>query len=433
MKKILSICILVSLLALFGCEKNESVIEEQQSAELYEINDVLLNQNNIKDVVKVFERYDIDNNTAKLYYGNRKGKDWFAIFNNLGSLAAEWYGKNRYYQYQPGERSESNLVLFQQMNNGEYVYVYNFWPENIRQVVFLGEKGNVKYGFELNESISIQKILPNVGFLAGIEGITYLLDLDGKTIANEVNWSPEKSYYMGLQNGNMWIGYYDQNNVWKELQSQEKFEKNRKVHLGYGEYKDYVLSSFWIDGSNSIKMDWGQAFIPSYRSTPMDCQVLDVLLIKDGRIKLVLLGVNRNLGYDVIYNWYNQSIIVSGKYVVSPEGEVKAEYVDNHFVVYDRRTVECPVEPISYEEAIGFGWGIYSEDIMLYNGVKGEIIWNTTIDKIRKAAYDSKKSAILLNKGNQEWLYQCEIVNKDGSKETFRFRVNIENGEVTYE
>ena len=70
---------------------------------------------------------------------------------------------------------------------------------------------------------------------------------------------------------------------------------------------------------------------------------------------------------------------------------------------------------------------------MLYNGVKGEIIWNTTIDKIRKAAYDSKKSAILLNKGNQEWLYQCEIVNKDGSKETFRFRVNIENGEVTYE
>ena len=227
MKKILSICILVSLLALFGCEKNESVIEEQQSAELYEINDVLLNQNNIKDVVKVFERYDIDNNTAKLYYGNRKGKDWFAIFNNLGSLAAEWYGKNRYYQYQPGERSESNLVLFQQMNNGEYVYVYNFWPENIRQVVFLGEKGNVKYGFELNESTSIQKILPNVGFLAGIEGITYLLDLDGKTIANEVNWSPEKSYYMGLQNGNMWIGYYDQNNVWKELQSQEKFEKNR--------------------------------------------------------------------------------------------------------------------------------------------------------------------------------------------------------------
>lgn len=427
MKKILSICVLLTLIAFIGCDK---AFEVKYPSFIND--DVLLNQNNITDVVKVFERYNIDNNTAKLYYGNRKGKDWFAIFNNSGSLAAEWYGKSRHYEYQPGVISERDQALFQRMDKGECVYVYNFWPENIRQVVFLSDNGSVRYGFELNESTSILKMLPNVGFIAGIDGITCIIDLDGQTIANEVNWSPEKSYYMGLQNGNMWIGYYDQSNVWKELKSEGKFEKNRKVHLGYGEYKDYVLSSFWIDSSNSIKTDWGQAFLPSYGSTPMDCPILDVLLIKDGEITLVPLGVKRNWGYDAIYNWYNQSIIVDGKYVVSPEGELNAEYVDNDFVVYDRRTVVCPVEPISYEEAVGFGWGIYSYDIMLYDGVTGEIIWNTTISKIRNAEYDSKKSAVLLDKGNKEWLYECEIVNKDGSKETFKFRVNIENGEVTY-
>ena len=163
MKKILSICILVSLLALFGCEKNESVIEEQQSAELYEINDVLLNQNNIKDVVKVFERYDIDNNTAKLYYGNRKGKDWFAIFNNLGIYCINNENIDK----------AKNSIPFNAISSLSFLYaISNIKIENnknIKLAIFI-------YCVNTVASVSTAYMLKNIKYIVIIDAYTKLFN-----------------------------------------------------------------------------------------------------------------------------------------------------------------------------------------------------------------------------------------------------------------
>lgn len=79
--------ILVMLLCLFtlvGCKDNETAI-------VYETNDDLLNRNNITDVVMVFQRIEQEGET--LYYGNRKGKDWFALLIILEHYKMSGMGK----------------------------------------------------------------------------------------------------------------------------------------------------------------------------------------------------------------------------------------------------------------------------------------------------------------------------------------------------
>ena len=70
---------MVLSLFLLGCSEDDKVVYETENA--------LLNQNNITDVVQVFQ--EVSQEEGTLLYGNRKGKDWFGLFNSSGILQEE--------------------------------------------------------------------------------------------------------------------------------------------------------------------------------------------------------------------------------------------------------------------------------------------------------------------------------------------------------
>ena len=76
-------------LCLVGCSKDDEIS--------YVTDNELLNRNNITDVTHLFtwEKYE---EKQDFCYGIRKGKDWFALFDNAGTLRKEWYGKDRGYE-----------------------------------------------------------------------------------------------------------------------------------------------------------------------------------------------------------------------------------------------------------------------------------------------------------------------------------------------
>ena len=90
MKKQLVWFVLLLGLVLAGCNDENEV--------LYVTDDEFLIKNGIEDVVRVFHEDRVEKETTVMYYGNRKGKDWFALFDEKsGILLEEWYGKDREY------------------------------------------------------------------------------------------------------------------------------------------------------------------------------------------------------------------------------------------------------------------------------------------------------------------------------------------------
>ncbi len=150
MKKLVSAFMLLGMSwFMTGCgEKEESILPET-----YVTYDDLLNKNNIEDVVEVFQRTNLWNDgfiddSKIMYYGNRKGKDWFALFDKQSeTLLGEWYGKERAYVRPEGSFYDGE-GYFEQLKNGKYIGSYYFEPDSIGELVRLSDNQKVEYGFE---------------------------------------------------------------------------------------------------------------------------------------------------------------------------------------------------------------------------------------------------------------------------------------------
>lgn len=393
----------------------------------YETNDEFLKKNGIEDVVKVFHKDNVENETSVMYYGNRKGKDWFALFDaKSGILLEEWYGKDREYVRPEFDGLESTgQQLFTKLKSGGYVYVYHFCPDEIRQLVRLRDNQKVEYGVELDDNIYLHEALTE-NRIYGVKNPEYeyvIFDFEGNVLVRDASKTidEEGSEYLftGFKEDKVWIGYYDEEGNFQEVVSSEKFERNRKVHIGYGEYKEFYIKT--IDVSSMLETDRGYAFLSHYGNTDYNKHLTDVFFINGDKLVFVpSLQIDYNSDNSYLRNWYAGSVLAGRKFVLSLDGEIIKEY---------QSAIQEDDEPLSYDEVIRRWW---INGFERYNCMKNEIVWSVKIDKLESVESDAKVTMTLLAKNEELWSYQCEIVNRDGSKSHFKFELNVETGKITY-
>lgn len=401
--------ILVMLLCLFtlvGCKDNETAI-------VYETNDDLLNRNNITDVVMVFQRIEQEGET--LYYGNRKGKDWFALFDNTGTLQDEWYGKDRYCQHS-NELTVDNYELFKVLENGIYAFVYDFSPENIRQAVYLCDDQKVEYGFALSSDMFLREILDKDRFLISKESVEFIIydiyDFAGNIVVNDVSYN--NGLCVGFQNDKVWVGFEDEGKGWQEVVSTESFERNRTIHLEYDEYKDIYVEA--IDVRGSLATDFGRAFIPDYLYIESDTYYFsgsDGFFIVNGD-KLIFCPIEVGR----LRNWWDGTILAGGKYVMSQEGEQLAEL--------EKEPSDEDII-ISLTEGLRIG---YYDNFELVNYEEGTVTWSTDIPQLAEADNGARITITILEKNASIWKINFKVVNRDGSQFSFDISIDIESGEL---
>lgn len=394
--------ILVMLLCLFtlvGCKDNETAI-------VYETNDDLLNRNNITDVVMVFQRIEQEGET--LYYGNRKGKDWFALFDNTGTLQDEWYGKDRYYQGpQISVVFPTEFEFFKKLENGMYAFAYNFRPKDIRQVVYLRSDQNVEYGFVLDDDMSIRAILDKDRFLINEE----VYDFAGNILVNDVRYSD--GICVGFQNDKVWVGFEDKEKGWREVVGAESFERNRTVHLGYDKYEDIYVGTIYV--GSSIVTDFGLAFVPRYDISSYSHNSDGVFIINKDKLIFYSCQMGMNA---LLRNWWNGTILADNKYVISQEGEslaeLKKEPSDEDII-------------ISLTEGLRIG---YYDNFELVNYEEGTVTWSTDIPQLAEADNGARITITILEKNASIWKINFKVVNRDGSQFSFDISIDIESGEL---
>lgn len=411
---------LVVCLFLFGCGEDDKV--------RYETDNELLNRNNITDVVQVFQTANQEEGT--LLYGNRKGKDWFALFNISGLLQEEWYGKdckNESYYLSDLENSS-----FRKLQNGNYGFIYYFSPEEMKQAVYLCDNQKVEYGFELCRSTDVYPLEEDRFFVRlkrfdmgiGLDSC-WISDFAGNKIVTNV-YSTD-SLYTGFQENKVWVGYYDSENNWLEAIGIKPFERNRKEHIGYGEYKEYSIDEIVVNShANYIKTNYGIAFLGTGREYGDTYYVniddfSDVFIVNNGFVYYYpSLNYSSLNNYESgIRNWFEGNILIGKKFVFSPIAELLAEF---------KIQVEETDEIISLNEGIRFSYN----SLFRINYINGESIWNTGIEKLYSVPSDARITMTIKDKGATLWLYHCDIVNLDGSRSAFEFDLNIETGEISY-
>lgn len=399
----------------------------------YVTTDPFLNQNNITDVARLYWDIAVDENTV-LYWGNRKGKEWFALFDKgNGALLKEWYGKEQNDNgpfYHRGnisvKRFKSNTIAFLRGNEGG--------------LVLLHENQKVEYcTFMDGTSYLIKGIISEDRCLCSNGNIESIFDFKGNMIAEDAAYAG-KEVYTGFQDNKLWAGYCDANGDFKEMRTLDDFERDRTYQEEeYDEYEEFHVDVVGIN--NYVQKDgYGYAILPRYidyiEGVPMlALEGRDVLFLneKDG----VIYVHYHDECYGILDDWYEDSIILwhsdhnnHSLSVFTMKGEKIVDRVnlrcstDNIYDVYG-------VYPIAYDEAICF-CRIGGVSALRNNFSSETTIWSTGVEKLNKVPSDARITFTLKEKNAQSWLVQCDVVNRDGSKSEFSFHLNIETGEIQY-
>lgn len=420
MKKGYSLCVVFYLCFLFtGCEKGEEIVY---------YTDDLLTKNGIDDVEFFFESKSYDGKTI-WYYGLRKGKEWFALFDkSANSLVTEWYGKE-----QSAEDFDMSFVTPSdyypnpaELGNNEYLLWYSPCAGHIntntkQQLIHLQADGTVKYGKILTEDDKDRPYFYLKGkgwFAIGNGGDICAYDsYFENVIIKDIKISKWDSLqiFTGFYNDRLWLGLAnDQSILIDEYLTEEFFERKRKVHLGYGEYEEYMIKT--VSMGDCLSTKWGYAFLPSYFTTTNEHIGQDVFLLNDGKIIFCKLE-DKYTGVS-LRTWYKESILVNNKYVVSPQGEKLCEG-DFFRLHYDYNI------PTSYSSWLNINeYGVY-----MYR-LGADCIWYTLFKK--PIENNAKTNYTLLLQEEDVWTFRCDIVSYDGSKEQMKFKINIETGELIY-
>ena len=382
----------------------------------------MLNKNNITDVTVVFGQ--VTQNSQTIYYGNRKGKDWFALFDDAGNLQKEWYGKNRDYKRKKdtsenktaGSSTSNDYFVgyfvaknaFQEFD-GTYILVFG------GQAFHLDNNQQVEYGFKVNQHTPTIIFSKN-RFFNYESGNASICDFEGNVIAKiEDAYDSPYSLLTGFQDGKVWVAYEDEEKGWQEFVSAETFERNRSIHLGYGEYANIYIEK--IEPTFFLKTNWGFAFIPTLSREPYYCE--SVFLGKDDNLLIVLCNVKSHY----LIDWYDDTVFVGGTTVISSLGEILAEFAETEFT--SSSDFE-DVEPVSITDGIRFE----EDGFVRRNYEKGIDVWRVTIPQLDDIQENAKVTMTLLEKGASIWRYSCQVLNYDGSQNTFELNLNVETGEL---
>lgn len=417
MKKVLNLLFLCVCLLLIGCEKGEDIAY---------YTDDLLEKNEIDDVEVFFESRSYDNQNAIWYYGLRKGKEWFALFDkSANSLIQEWYGKKQSAkELDPISSLISGFPYPAKLDNNEYLLWYlpfvGRLGNNECQLVHLKVDGSVEYGKILGDGNKYEPLffIGGKGWFSkgGNDVCIYDPAFENIIIENIVQsrWD-SLQVFIGFYGDRLWLGFMnDKLELSNEYLSENAFEKKRKVYLGYGEYKEYTVKA--VSTGMSMMADWGMAFILTYYTTSSEHISQDIVLLNEDKAVLCTFDDEINN----IRKWYKESVLVDDKYVISPQG--KKMYEGNFPDPYPGYQY-FPISYSSWLTISRIGISMFSADDINQK-------WHTSFKN--QPANNAKVTYVLLDNDESFYTFRCDIVNYDGSKDKFMFKVNVTNGELTY-
>ena len=303
------------------------------------------------------------------------------------------------------------------LENGIYAFVYDFSPENIRQAVYLCDDQKVEYGFALSSDMFLREILDKDRFLISKESVEFIIydiyDFAGNIVVNDVSYN--NGLCVGFQDGKVWVGFEDDAKKCQEVIGMEAFERNRSIHLGYGEYKNIYVES--IIARDSIITNFGFAFILGYLYHESDTGYASsgsdgFFIVNGDKLIFCPIGVGR------LRNWWDGTILAGGKYVMSQEGEQLAEL--------EKEPSDEDII-ISLTEGLRIG---YYDNFELVNYEEGITVWSTDIPQLEKANWDARVTTTILEKNASIWKINFKVVNRDGSQFSFDISIDIESGEL---
>ena len=415
-----------------------------------------------------FEDFEVENpkginkNTLNFHYTNdstfmlgfRDKKMWVGCFNsNTKKQLNEWNGTEDY----PDSNTRISLtdIYFIDALNMFVGYGYICTSDNGNQdraLFCLNNKNNTITCHPMNDYNTAELYEDAILFgntdLYSIKDNHIILSSTTKYTEND------STYFVGFSKDKIQIRLYNEQT--KELihswETKDSFDRNIRIHEGYGEYRDFhvnaisLISTHWgAEQVEIVKTSWGMALVPHYVQNIDEYNVCaDIFFLKDNEIIRYRLGENiAGVIFVGLQKWYKESIYVdfadskNERLILSPEGELIVELSRNYYE--PNKENKYPLAyPISYTEAVYVGKMDtrpstyvmridYTKEIG-FNGYGS--IWYTKIEGVKDD--HGRKTVNLLDNKTNNWIYQLDITSYDGSKQTIKFSVNINTGEIKY-
>lgn len=383
--------------------------------------------------------------------GMKQAKLWIGLYNTISKEEIQTWSNASLFQ---GATSECTLSSFLSFEWG-YAAVLYMGSYSIRQTdattgVLLLKKGEKDFRcYDYSEGGG--KGLNPVGDKVLVNSTKELssplytkrevISPDEKVVINSVTSLTYlgSSFYSGFdEDDKMWFARVEENGaVIEEWRGTEVTERNVRLHLGYGEYRDHYIDRIFDDlaASSQLEMPWGYIIQPAYRESAGSAWVsgyLEYLFLKDG----VVTRIPGKTEHARFTAWYNESVLVKTGIdktvytIYSPEGEVilERESTSNKGIYGEPVSYESYVQVTNLPDAESSTVDFH---IIKYNIATPQEnpVWDKVIKNVPASA---KVTWNILEKNEGKWTSQFDLLYYSGAKETVTCVIDMGSGEITY-
>lgn len=320
-----------------------------------------------------------------------------------------------------------NDFVFPAILNCSNSNIYNY-EDDKQELFFLYDNKINQVNCAKNVNVSV---FEDVALVSERDQNNKLFSSKGELLVNDVSSynKGDSTFLSGFKDDKIWFGMYNTDKkLLKEWISNNKFERTIIYDAGYGEIKEiYVDCIFALGNLNKVvflEKDWGYALssplslaLPAYNPKGL-------FLLNDDNVYFYF----DKGGFSDVVDWFNGSLLIPGRVIMSLKGELieNISYVSNYYN-YDKKDAVTYTEIVHYVDR-----GAYYHYMVRSDLKEGKEIWKTKIDKLDNIQSDAKVTHTITQKNGQIWTYHYEVVNFDGSKESFDFSINVETGVLTY-
>lgn len=225
--------------------------------------------------------------------------------------------------------------------------------------------------------------------------------------------------FSGLRDGKLWLASFNPEDKTPIINwtDNKTFNKICKIYKGYGEYEDVVIQrismpnivSFGKDFASSITYHYGEGAHESF----------NVLLFKQGTVTKEVTVV-----YPGLRQWYDKSV-VSNNCCYSLNGDTIFVAKNDFYIIGSISTDVISYKEVVYTDIIDGNFIIGRMNIEIR-----EDIWKEKILELSNKHSDAKIVVAITDKSSNIWSYSVDVTYYDGSKETVKFKVNIDDGTI---